>query len=43
VIVVVHGDTSDEPDERFFLNLSNPARPWRSQGIATIRNDEARL
>ena len=45
VSVVVQGDTLDEPDERFVLNLANAANAAISdgQGVAIIRNDEARL
>jgi subtilisin family serine protease/subtilisin-like proprotein convertase family protein len=45
VTVVVHGDTLDEPDEHFFLNLSNAAGASLddAQGVATIQNDETRL
>lgn len=43
VTVVVHGDTDDEGDETFFLNLSNvssTATIEDGQGLGTIRNDE---
>jgi subtilisin family serine protease len=45
ISVVVNGDTLDEPDERFLLNLTNAnnAAIGDAQGIATIRNDEARM
>jgi hypothetical protein len=42
VSVYVYGDTSYEPDETFFLNLSNVAKATvaRGQGVGTIRNDD---
>jgi subtilisin-like proprotein convertase family protein len=45
VTVLVHGETLDEPDERFFLNLSHAtnASLAGAEGVATIQNDEARL
>jgi subtilisin-like proprotein convertase family protein len=45
ISVTVHGDTLDEPDESFFVNLSNAtnAALAEAQAEATIRNDEARL
>jgi ribosomal protein L35AE/L33A len=43
VSVPVVGDTSVEPNETFFLNLSNPVNATISdaQGVATIVNDDA--
>ncbi|HEU4596865.1 MAG TPA: FG-GAP-like repeat-containing protein [Pyrinomonadaceae bacterium] len=40
--VLVVGDSSNEPDETFFVNLSNPsnASVAAAQGIATIVNDD---
>jgi hypothetical protein len=45
ISVAVHGDTINEPDENFFVNLSNAtnAAVLDAQAEATIRNDEARL
>jgi subtilisin family serine protease/subtilisin-like proprotein convertase family protein len=45
ISVPVIGDTLDEPDESFYLALSNAVNATLSdlQGEATIRNDEARL
>jgi subtilisin family serine protease/subtilisin-like proprotein convertase family protein len=45
VNVVVHGDTLIEPDETFFLNLTQVvgASLADSQAVATIQSDEARL
>jgi hypothetical protein len=42
ITVVVHGDTLDEPDETFLVNLANPinARLGHAQGQAVILNDE---
>jgi hypothetical protein len=42
VTVVVNGDTVNEADENFFVNLSNPdhALISRAQGLATIINDD---
>ena len=42
VSVVLSGDTATEPDETFFLELSNPANAelLDSQGAATIVNDD---
>ncbi len=42
ISVTVHGDTTSEPDETFFVNLSNPVGATISDGIATgkILNDE---
>ncbi|MBK9087804.1 MAG: hypothetical protein IPL90_01620 [Holophagales bacterium] len=41
--VNVNGDTTDEPDETFFVNLSNPANatPGDVQGQGTIQNDDS--
>ncbi len=41
--VTLNGDTTVEPDETFFLNLSNPvgAAIADSQGLGTIQNDDA--
>ena len=38
----VNGDTLFEPDETFFVNLSNPtnAAIARAQGVGTIVNDD---
>ena len=43
VTVLVNGDTTFEPDETFFVNLSNPtaATVTDSQGVGTITNDDA--
>src|SRR5262249_2448856 len=43
VRVTVQGDTTPEPDETFFLNLSNPANAnlLKAQGTGTIQNDDA--
>jgi uncharacterized repeat protein (TIGR01451 family) len=40
--VVVNGDTTVEPDETFFVNLSNPTNASISddQGLGTIQNDD---
>jgi hypothetical protein len=45
ISVPVLGDTLDEPDETFFVNLSNAvnANITDSQGKCTILNDDARL
>jgi hypothetical protein len=42
VSVQVNGDTQNEPDETFFVNLSNPANATISdeKGIGTINNDD---
>jgi len=42
VIVVVNGDTTNEPDETFFVNLSNPSNATvsKAQGTGTIVNDD---
>src|SRR6185312_14740102 len=43
ISVPVRGDHDFEPDERFFVNLSNPtnAEIAQGQGIATILNDDS--
>jgi hypothetical protein len=43
VTVQVKGDTLNEPDETFFVTLSNPtnAAIGRARGTGTIRNDDA--
>src|SRR6185369_10808293 len=43
ITVVVNGDTLNEPDETFFVNLSNGANATISdaQGVVTIANDDA--
>ena len=40
--VVVNGDTEEEPDESFFVNLVNPAHATigDGQGVGTIKTDE---
>lgn len=45
VTVQVNGDTTVEPDETFFVNLSSPfnATLGKSQGVATIVNDDNSL
>jgi hypothetical protein len=45
VLVPVFGDNTNEPDETFFLNLSDPTNATISdgQGIGTIINDDAPL
>ncbi|MBI1900168.1 MAG: S8 family serine peptidase, partial [Planctomycetia bacterium] len=42
VAVTVNGDTTPEPNETFFVNLSNPsgATLLDGQGVGTIRNDD---
>ena len=42
ITVVVRGDTVYEPDETFFVNLSNPrfATIADGQGVGTIQNDD---
>jgi subtilisin family serine protease len=43
ITVLVNGDTTVEPDERFFVNLSTTTRYASlvdSQGVATILNDD---
>lgn len=41
--VIVNGDTTSEPNESFFVNLTNPTNATiaRSQGIGTIVDDDA--
>ena len=44
VSVTINGDTLVEPDETFFVNLSNPTNGGAiidSQGLGTITNDDA--
>src|SRR5207247_2478340 len=43
VTVLVNGDLTLEPDENFFVNLSNAngATISRGQGVGTILNDDA--
>jgi Ca2+-binding RTX toxin-like protein len=42
ITVLVNGDTSDEPDETFFVNLTGSAMVAASdQGIGTITDDDA--
>ena len=45
ISITVTGDTTPEPDETFFVNLSNPsgATLARAQGVGTIRNDDASI
>jgi CSLREA domain-containing protein len=42
VAVTLNGDTTPEPDETFFVNLSSPANaaPGDMQGAGTIKDDE---
>ena len=42
VEITVNGDTTSEPDETFFVNLSNPggAAIGDAQGLGTIENDD---
>ena len=42
ISVLVNGDSQNEPDETFFVNLSNPANATLSdaQGKGTINNDD---
>src|SRR5207249_3280659 len=42
VTVIVNGDTKFEPNETFFVNLSNPVNATISdnQGVGTIVNDD---
>ena len=45
VSVTISGDTTVEPNETFFVNLSNPTNGGtivKSQGLGTITNDDAR-
>lgn len=43
ITVLINGDTLAEPDETFFINLSNPTNATTSdnQGLGTIINDDA--
>jgi hypothetical protein len=43
VTVLINGDTQDEADENFFVNLSNPSNAGltKAQGTGTITNDDA--
>ena len=43
ITVTVNGDTTNEPDETFFVNLSGPTNATiaRSTGTGTILNDDA--
>ncbi|PYS47257.1 MAG: hypothetical protein DMF68_16520 [Acidobacteria bacterium] len=43
ITVLVNGDTSNEPDETFFINLANPqnATLAGAQATGTIQNDDA--
>jgi fibronectin-binding autotransporter adhesin len=43
VSVNVNGDTTDEPNETFFVNLSNPSNATIAdgQGLGTIQNDDS--
>lgn len=43
VTVIVYGDTKYEPNETFFVNLSNPTNAFITdgQGVGTIVNDDA--
>jgi CSLREA domain-containing protein len=43
IVLTINGDTVFEPDETFTITLSNPVNATinRSQGTATIQNDEA--
>ena len=43
VSVTINGDVGFEPDETFFVNLSNPVNATISdnQGLGTIQNDDA--
>ncbi|HYX26938.1 MAG TPA: Calx-beta domain-containing protein, partial [Pyrinomonadaceae bacterium] len=43
ITVLVNGDTKLEPDETFFVNLSNPTNATisQAQGIGTIQNDDS--
>ena len=45
IAVVVNGDTINEPDETFFVNLSNPVNATIAdgQGLGTIINDDTSL
>src|SRR5689334_2350975 len=43
IIVPINGDTTLEPDERFFVNLAGATNALigKSQGLGTITNDDA--
>lgn len=43
VVVTITGDTTNEPDETFVVNVSNPvnATVGDGQGVGTIENDDA--
>jgi len=43
VTVIVSGDTDEEPDETFFVQLSNPTNGAlsKAQGVGTIVNDDS--
>jgi len=43
ITILVNGDTTFEPDESFFVNLTNPANATIAdgQGVGTITNDDA--
>src|SRR5712691_4372454 len=45
ITIVVNGDTLNEADETFFVNLSNAVNATINdgQGIVTIRNDDANV
>jgi len=42
ISIAVNGDTLPEPDENFFINLSNPTNATlaKAQGVGTIQNDD---
>ena len=42
ISVTVNGDTTVEPDETFYVNLSSPSNATisKSQGVGTIQNDD---
>ena len=42
ITVMVNGDTDVEPDESFFVKLTNPTNAviFREQGVGTIINDD---
>ena len=45
ISVTVNGDTTVEPDETFYVNLSSPTNATlsKSQGVGTIQNDDIAL
>src|SRR5262249_50064992 len=45
VNVPIYGDTTDEPDETFFFNLSNPVNAplANTQGVGPIQNDDVTI